>query len=70
MYTNERESATKSVMTAYTVAAALFAAFVAVDGDGKTSDVVEEVAKETIRGGDGKCRRCHQQGFKQKRCRA
>ena len=67
---NETESATKSAMIAHTIAAASFATFVVVVGDGKTSDVVEEVAKETIRGGDGKCRWCHQQGFKQKRCRA
>lgn len=57
-------------MTTHAVAAASFATFVVVAGDGKTSDVVEEVAKETRRGGDGECGRCHQQGREQRRRRA
>ena len=67
---NETESATKSAMTAHTVAAASFATFVVVAGDGKTSDVVEEVTTEMSRGGDGECGRCHQQGREQRRHRA
>ena len=57
---NETESATKLAMIAHTVAAASFVAFVVVEGDGQTSDVVDEVAKKTRRGGDGKCGQFHQ----------